>query len=100
VLDEPLLSQLNLHFGTMLLQTKFRVLLEPPWGDLALADSTQDGHRRGMATWVSGSMLGQGSEILCKHLRTNPQGLDEHFGQVNGDFADDGGADHPHGLSC
>jgi hypothetical protein len=96
---ERLLCHLDVHFCTVLLQTKLGVLLEPPRCDLPLTDSTKNGERRRMVAWVTGSLFGEASEIVCKHFSSHTQRLDEHFWEVDGHLAKDGRADHPHSLS-
>ena len=40
VICQAFMRHLYLHFGLVFLQAQLSMFLEPPWGDLALADST------------------------------------------------------------
>jgi hypothetical protein len=48
MLRQIFLCHLHVHLGTMLLETKLRVLLKPPRLDLALADTTEHRGRRSL----------------------------------------------------
>jgi hypothetical protein len=45
VFIEIFLCKLYFHFSPMFLQAQIRMFLEPPWGDLALANTTKNGGR-------------------------------------------------------
>jgi hypothetical protein len=74
------------------------VLLEPPWRNLALTDSAQDWHRWWTGRRIFDAGFSKVCEITSEYFCADAQRLNKHIREVNGDLANDVGADHPHGL--
>ena len=98
MLGEGLLGHLDVHLGTMLLETELRMLFKPPRGNLSLADAAKNWQWRGMVSRVVCALLGETSQIMSQDLGANAQRFHEHFWKIDGNFTDDGRPNHPHSL--
>lgn len=79
MLDEVLLSQLDLELGRVLLYAEIRELLESPRLDVTFADATQDGPQRrlGVLGAFVDTEVDNGGQGLGQHLGADPERIEE-----------------------